>query len=169
MLMDRVFISIGSNLGDRISNCRKAVNEMAKFCNDVKVSSLYETEPVDKEDQPNFINAAAQIRTDLSPHQLLEKLNLIEEQLSRVRHEKWGPRTIDLDIIFYGNLILNDDDLIIPHPRAHLRQFVLEPICEIDPDFIYTGLDFSVLEALKKIEHKYIVTKLEESFTISQH
>lgn len=167
--MDRVFISIGSNLGDRISNCRKAANEMAKFCKYIKVSSLYETEPVDKEDQPNFINAAAEIRTDLTPHELLKKLNLIENQLGRVREEHWGPRTIDLDIIFYGDLILNDDDLIIPHPRAQLREFVLGPICEIDPNFIFPRLNISVLDVLNKIKNKKRVVKLSKPSTFFQH
>ncbi len=159
---------MGSNLGDKIGNCRKAVNEIAGFCEVIRVSSLYETEPVGKEDQPNFINCVSQIKTNLSPHKLLKKLNSIEEKLGRVRHEKWGPRTIDLDIIFYGQLVIKDDDLVIPHPRAHLRRFVLEPICESAPDFIHPGLDSSVLELLKLLEDNKKVIKREEQFTTSQ-
>jgi len=166
--MQRVFIAIGSNLGDKISNCRRAIDEIAGFCEIVKVSSLYETEPVGNEDQPNFINSVAEIRTDLSPHELLTHLNRIEEKLGRVRSEKWGPRTIDLDIIFYGDQIIKDDNLIIPHPRAHLRRFVLEPICEIAPEFIHSEIKISVLELLKNLPDNKKVIKRDELFTTSQ-
>ncbi len=166
--MQRVFIAIGSNLGDKISNCRRAIDEIAGFCEIVKVSSLYETEPVGNEDQPNFINSVAEIRTDLSPHELLAYLNRIEEKLGRVRSEKWGPRTIDLDIIFYGDQIIKDDNLIIPHPRAHLRRFVLESICEIAPEFIHSEIKISVLELLKSLPDNKKVIKRDEPFTTSQ-
>jgi len=166
--MQRVFIAIGSNLGDKISNCRRAIDEIAGFCEIVKVSSLYETEPVGNEDQPNFINSVAEIRTDLSPHELLTHLNRIEEKLGRVRSEKWGPRTIDLDIIFYGDQIIKDDNLIIPHPRAHLRRFVLEPICEIAPEFIHSEIKISVFELLKNLPDNKKVIKRDEPFTTSQ-
>lgn len=158
--MDKVFISIGSNLGDRKTNCKRALEEMAKFSVVVKVSSLYETEPVGNEYQPDFINLAAEISTDLTPHELLRHLNEIEERLGRVRTEKWGPRKIDLDIIFYGDLIIRDDDLIIPHPEAHLRQFVLESIYEIDPDLIYPGLGIPVCDVLRKLKNKKKVVKM---------
>ena len=166
--MDQVFISIGSNLGDRRAYCKRALEEMAGFSKVLKVSSLYETEPVGNEDQPDFINIAAEITTDMSPHNLLRHLNEIEERLGRVRYEKCGPRTIDLDIIFYGDLILNDDDLIIPHPAAHVRQFVLEPICEIDPDLIYPGLGITVFKVLQKLNNDKKVVKLNKLFTFSQ-
>jgi len=168
MKMHRVFIGIGSNLGDKIGNCRKALREIAGFAEIVKISSLYETEPVGKEDQPNFINCVVEINTDLSPHELLTHLKSIEDKLARVRGEKWGPRTIDLDIIFYDDLVMKDDDLIIPHPRAHLRRFVLEPICEIAPDFINPALEISTLELLEKLGDSKVVIKLEQPFTTSQ-
>jgi len=164
--MDNIFISIGSNLGDRISTCREAIKKMAELCDIVEISSLYETEPVGKEDQPNFINCAVKTRTDLSPQELLERLNSIEDTLGRVRDEKWGPRTIDLDIIFYYDLVINEKDLIIPHPRAHLRRFVLEPICEIAPDYRHPVLNQAVGALIKKCEDNKKVVKLEEEFTI---
>jgi 2-amino-4-hydroxy-6-hydroxymethyldihydropteridine diphosphokinase len=163
--MNRVFIGIGSNLGDKIDNCRKAINEITAFAEIVNVSSLYETEPVGNEDQPNFINCAVEIKTDLSPHELLSHLNSVEDKLGRVRGEKWGPRVIDLDIIFYDDLVMKDDDLIIPHPRAHLRRFVLEPICEIARDFIHPELKTSILELLEKLGDSKMVIKLEQPFT----
>jgi len=166
--MQRVFIAVGSNLGDKIDSCKEAINQIAGLCEIVKISSLYETEPVGNENQPNFINCVAEINTDLSPHELLKRLNLIEEKLGRVRDEKWGPRTIDLDIIFYNDLIMRDDNLIIPHPRAHLRRFVLEPLCEIAPEFIHPEFNLSVSELLTKIEDDKEVIKLDKPFTFSQ-
>lgn len=166
--MDNVFISLGSNIGDRIGYCRKAIESMREFSEIVEVSSLYETEPVGKEDQPNFINCAVQIRTELSPHQLLTKLNMIEETLGRVRDEKWGPRTIDLDIIFYNELVINDSDLTIPHPRAHLRRFVLDPIYEISPDYLHPMLNQTVSVLIKECKDKKQVVRLREKFTIHQ-
>ncbi|MCH7517497.1 MAG: 2-amino-4-hydroxy-6-hydroxymethyldihydropteridine diphosphokinase [Candidatus Dadabacteria bacterium] len=166
--MQRVFIGIGSNLGDTIGNCKIALDEIENFAEIVRISSLYETEPVGNEDQPNFINSVVEINTDLSPHELLTHLKSIEDKLGRVRGEKWGPRVIDLDIIFYDDLVMKDDDLIIPHPRAHLRRFVLEPICEIAPDFIHPELETSILELLEKLGDSKMVIKLEQSFTTSQ-
>ena len=168
IIMDKVFISIGSNLGDKEAYCRKAVEEIAAFSDIVKLSSLYETEPVDNQDQPNFINAAAEISTDYSPHDLLCKLNIIEKKLGRVRSEKYGPRTIDLDIIFYGDLIIEDDILVIPHPRAHLRKFVLAPICEIAPLLIFPGFGASISVVLHQIKDKGNVLKLHRPFTVFQ-
>ena len=159
--MSRVFISIGSNLGNKIDNCRQAIKEIAEFTKIVRASSLYETEPVGKEDQPNFINAAVEIETDLSPHELLTQLHVIENNLGRVREEKWGPRTIDLDIIFYDNLIIKDNDLIIPHPRAHERRFVLEPIKEIAPDFIDPDLKVSISDLLSNLNDEKSVIRLD--------
>ena len=166
--MQRVFIGIGSNLGDTIGNCKIALDEIGNFAEIVRISSLYETEPVGNEDQPNFINSVVEINTDLSPHGLLTHLKSIEDKLGRVRGEKWGPRVIDLDIIFYDDLVIKDDDLIIPHPRAHLRRFVLEPICEIAPEFIHPELEISILELLEKLGDSKVVIKLEQPFTISQ-
>jgi len=166
--MQRVFIGIGSNLGDTIGNCKIALDEIENFAEIVRISSLYETEPVGNEDQPNFINSVVEINTDLSPHELLTHLKSIEDKLGRVRGEKWGPRVIDLDIIFYDDLVMKYDDLIIPHPRAHLRRFVLEPICEIAPDFIHPELETSILELLEKLGDSKMVIKLEQSFTTSQ-
>jgi len=165
--MQRIFIALGSNLEDKIGNCRKALDEIGNFAEIVRISSLYETEPVGNEDQPNFINSVVEINTDLSPHELLTHLKSIEDKLGRVRGEKWGPRVIDLDIIFYDDLVMKYDDLIIPHPRAHLRRFVLEPICEIAPDFIHPELETSILELLEKLGDSKMVIKLEQSFTTS--
>lgn len=166
--MNRVFIGMGSNLGDRISYCREALDEMAGFSRITKVSSLYETDPVGKEDQPEFINCVVEINTELSAEELLKQLNLVEAKLGRVRHEKWGPRNIDLDIIFYSDKIINEENLEIPHPRAHLRRFVLQPLCEIAPEYIHPKLNLSVLELLNRLEDDKNVIKTGDPFTIAQ-
>lgn len=165
--MSRAFISIGSNLGDRVKYCRRAIEELAAFADILNISSLYETEPVDKEDQPEFINGVVEIDTDLSPHELLAKTKSIEDKLGRVRDEKWGPRTIDLDIIFYDDIILEDKDLEIPHPRVHLRRFVLEPLFEIAPNFIHPLYNISAKDLMDNIGDDKRVVRLEES-TASQ-
>ena len=155
-------------MGDRIGNCRHAIEEITEFSEIVKVSSIYETEAVGNEDQPDFINCAVKIKTELSPHDLLEHLNSIELSLGRVRTEKWGPRKIDLDIIFYGWQVINDDVLVIPHPRTHLRRFVLEPICEIAPDCIHPVLNLSIDDLLQECVDDKQVVKLDNEFTILQ-
>jgi len=150
--MAKTYISVGSNIGNRLENCRKAVAAIAELAKITAVSSVYETEPVGPKDQPDFINCAVEIETDLPPRKLLSELLSIEDALGRVRKERWRERAVDLDIIFYGSLAMNSDDLTIPHPRAHLRRFVLEPLAEIDPAFVHPVLGASVSELLEKVE-----------------
>jgi 2-amino-4-hydroxy-6-hydroxymethyldihydropteridine diphosphokinase len=163
--MPIAFIGIGSNLGSRIENCIKAVHEISNFASVLAVSSIYETEPVDKEDQPDFINCVIKIETALPPHGLLVSLESIESSLGRNREEKWGPRTIDLDIIFYDNLVIQTDELTIPHPRAHLRRFVLEPLCEIAPELVHPVLRVSVSKLLEELSDTKCVVRVGEFFT----
>lgn len=149
--MPIAFIGIGSNLGNRIENCAKGVEEISTFSKIIVVSSFYETEPVDKEDQPDFINCMIKIETAHSPLELLSFLKSLERQLGRKNKEKRGPRIIDFDIIFYDDLIIEINDLTIPHPRAHLRRFVLQPLFEIAPNFIHPVLRKSVSELLSEV------------------
>lgn len=164
--MPRVFISIGSNLGDRVRNCIKALNEISAFAKITRVSSVYETEPVGNEDQPDFINCAAEIETALLPEELLKHLQEIEDKLGRIRGNRWGPRVIDIDIIFYDDLIIDSEVLQIPHVSAHARRFVLEPICEIDPWLVHPGFGVPVYELLKDIEDKKKVVKTRDPSTL---
>ena len=166
--METVYISIGSNLGNREKSCRLAIEGISEFAKVSAVSSMYETEPVGYEEQPIFINCAIEIETDLSPHKLLDKLHSIENRLGRVREIKWGPRIIDLDIIFYGNEVVNDPDLTIPHPEAHKRRFVLEPLDEIAPTLEHPVLRQSIRELLASLRDHHKVEKLERRSTISQ-
>lgn len=164
--METVYISIGSNLGDRVQNSIRAIEGISEFAEVTAVSSFYETDPVGNEDQPPFINSVVEIKTDLSPHRLLQKLHSLEKKLGRLREIKWGPRTIDLDVIFYGNLTIKDSDLIIPHPEAHKRRFVLEPMEEIAPKRIHPSLKQSISELLKKLKDPHKVMKINPPINI---
>lgn len=130
-------ISLGSNLGDRLDRLQSAVDALADTPGlKVKaVSPVYETEPwgVDSDSQPAYYNAVVLVRTTLPPGSLLERGHAIEEALERVRDERWGPRTIDVDIVAYQDVISDDPTLTLPHPRAHERAFVLVPWHDIDP------------------------------------
>lgn len=144
----KVFIAIGSNLGDRVENCRKAVELIGKLPSTkvIRESSLYETEPWGYEDQPLFLNGAVEIETSLSPVELLVELKRVEAETGRQETFRWGPRAIDLDIVFYGDDVINEGGLTIPHPRAHERPFVLVPLKEIAPDLIHPVLKKTVSE-----------------------
>ncbi len=131
--MPRVYIGLGSNQGDAIANLREALKLMEGIngLRIIAVSSLYLTEPLGHSDQPWFHNCVAAIDTELSPGQLLKKLQQIENTLGRVRTVRWGPRTIDLDILLYNELRLDSENLTIPHPRMAERAFVMVPLAEI--------------------------------------
>lgn len=132
----KVVIALGSNIGDTKANLDLALT-MLREATDVKqVSSYYSTKPVGYTDQPDFLNAVCIIETELPAMALLAMLQGIEKVMGRERKIKWGPRTIDLDIIQYGDLISKAEELTLPHPRAHERKFVLEPWHEIEPDAI---------------------------------
>jgi 2-amino-4-hydroxy-6-hydroxymethyldihydropteridine diphosphokinase len=150
----RVYIGIGSNLGDRESNIRQAVDQLAALpqCRLVRLSSLYDSDPVGLLDQPPFLNAVAMLECELPPKQLLWNLNLIESRLGRVRAGHWGPRTIDLDILFYSNLVLEEPELTIPHPEVENRAFVLIPLNEIDPFLPHPRTGLVVSEMLKRLK-----------------
>jgi len=146
------YIGIGSNLGNRQKNCLRAIELLQK--KDIivtKRSSLYETEPWGVKDQPRFINMAVEIDTSLEPKELLKILKNIEKELGREKSSKWGPRIIDLDILLFDDIILNKDNLKIPHPLMHERDFVLRPLCEIAPDIYHPLLKMSMHELMQKI------------------
>jgi 2-amino-4-hydroxy-6-hydroxymethyldihydropteridine diphosphokinase len=164
--MPRVLISLGSNLGDRVLNCKKALGEISGFAEILRVSSAYETEPIGHEDQPYFINCAAEIETALPPLELLGRLHEVERGLGRLRGETWGPRIIDIDIIFYDDLIIDTEELTIPHVSAHARRFVLEPICEINPMFVHPGFGVRIYVLLNNLDDDKKVVKAGEPSTL---
>jgi 2-amino-4-hydroxy-6-hydroxymethyldihydropteridine diphosphokinase len=140
--MTRAYVGLGSNLGDREHMIWGAVHMLA-FNPDVEVvavSTLRETDPVGYLDQPPFLNAAAALDTELSPDALLDLLLAVERELGRTRGgPRFGPRTIDLDLLLYGDETVDEPGLTVPHPRLHERVFALEPLAELDPDLVVPG------------------------------
>ncbi len=158
MLYKNVFLLLGGNLGDRVSNlrhCNTLIEELLGPI--VENSSIYETEPWGKSDQPSFLNQALQIETSLPPMELLSACLTIEKKMGRSRDEKWGARVIDIDIIYFDGQILNSIDLILPHPRMAERKFVLTPLAEINPSFVHPVLLKTNEELLKECKDQLSV------------
>jgi 2-amino-4-hydroxy-6-hydroxymethyldihydropteridine diphosphokinase len=132
----RAFVGIGSNLGDREATIRAAIDALPGV---IAVSQLRETDPVGVTDQPAFLNGAVALETELSPRELLDRLLAVERELGRERRERWGPRTIDLDLLLYGDEAIDEAGLTVPHPRLHERRFVLEPLADIAPALVIQG------------------------------
>ena len=132
----KAVIALGSNIGNPKENLDLALAFLREATEVKAVSSYYTTKPVGYEDQPDFVNAVCIIETELPALELLNMMHGIEKSMGRERTIKWGPRTIDLDIIQYGSMLSNAEELTLPHPRAHERMFVLEPWAEIEPDAI---------------------------------
>jgi 2-amino-4-hydroxy-6-hydroxymethyldihydropteridine diphosphokinase len=137
----RAFVGLGANLGDREGTIGEAVRLLGERdgVHVVAVSTLRETDPVGVVDQPRFLNGAALVETDLGPRELLDALLAVERELGRVRDERWGPRTIDLDLLVFGEIELEEPGLTVPHPRLHERRFALEPLAELDPELTIPG------------------------------
>jgi 2-amino-4-hydroxy-6-hydroxymethyldihydropteridine diphosphokinase len=136
LALTRAYIGIGSNMDDPVAQVRKAIDALCALGEIATVSSLYRTAPWGKTDQPEFVNAAVALDTDLRPRPLLHALKWLERELGRDQQgERWGPRRIDFDILAYGNERIDDGDLVIPHPRLHERAFALVPLAEIAPSY----------------------------------
>lgn len=144
-----VYIALGSNIGDRQKNLEIALNEIKKIATITKQSKIHETDPVDYKNQNKFINMAIELKTKLSPSELLKKLQEIEQKMGRKREIEKGPRVIDLDILLYNKEIINRPNLKIPHPTMHQRSFVLEPLSEIAPKIKHPVLNQTINELRK--------------------
>jgi 2-amino-4-hydroxy-6-hydroxymethyldihydropteridine diphosphokinase len=158
-----VAVALGSNLGDRRAHLQYAVSRLQLLLQDSRVSTFSETEPVGAEGQPLFLNGAMVGRFDRQPRELLQSLMLIERERGRERSTRWAARTLDLDLILFGNQILNEPDLIVPHPRFRERVFVLEPLAEIAPDLIDPVTGLTVEEILKRSERSNRSNRSERS------
>ena len=152
----------GSNLGEREENLNRASRQLAEKVGDVlKYSCFYESEPWGNKDQPAFINQALMVSTSLSPELLLHSIHEIEKGMGRIRNQKWEARIIDIDIIFYDDIVMGVAGLTIPHPEFANRTFAILPVMEIAPDFIHPQRRLSIQEILNKSDDKGKVTKLK--------
>jgi 2-amino-4-hydroxy-6-hydroxymethyldihydropteridine diphosphokinase len=151
-------IALGSNVGDREANFRQAVAGLKRLGEVKAVSSFYETDPVGYTDQPKFLNAAALLETELEPLPLLHALIEIERAAGRDRSiaPPKGPRTLDLDLLLYGDCVLSGPELTLPHPEMHTRRFVLEPLAEIAPRFVHPAQNKTIIQLLHGLPHDYL-------------
>jgi len=148
-----VYLSLGANIEDREQYIKDAISSLKAF-EKIECSSFYETTPWGNLRQKNFLNTVCVVKTDKKPTEILSIIKSIEKGLGRKRITKWGPRTIDIDILFYGDMVIHTADLIIPHPHISERRFVLVPLSKIAPDFIHPVLKKTVEQMLKKCKDK---------------
>ncbi|SPF33236.1 2-amino-4-hydroxy-6-hydroxymethyldihydropteridinepyrophosphokinase [Syntrophobacter sp. SbD1] len=165
--MKKAAIGVGSNQGDSVRICLEVFNLLRNHpaVSIFRASSLYRTSPVGEQEQDWFINAAVVVQTRLEPLALLELMLDVEKSFGRVRTKKWGPRTLDLDILFYENIQLDLPGLKVPHPLMSERLFVLKPLAEIEPDWVHPVLGLSVYEMLNRLvefDHQQQIQKLEK-------
>ncbi len=161
----RVYLSLGSNLGDREAHLRNAIERLGTLGTVLHISSLYETEPVELTEQPWFLNCAVVLETEKMPKQLLSATQDIERELGRRRPPNLtkGPRPIDIDILLFGNSIVDTPQLVIPHPALHKRRFVLEPLAEIAPDQRHPVLKRTIRELLDALPAGQAVRRLNQT------
>lgn len=135
-MMKTVYIALGSNLDNPLEQLKQAVNSLQKLGEDLVVSPFYGSKPLGPQDQPDYVNAVVKIRTDLPPCKLLDELQRIENEQGRVRLRRWGERTLDLDILLYGDEQIETERLTVPHYDMHNREFVIVPLYDLNPDLI---------------------------------
>jgi 2-amino-4-hydroxy-6-hydroxymethyldihydropteridine diphosphokinase len=163
----KAFVGLGSNLGERETQIRMALDDLARLADTrlVRVSSLYDTEPLGEVDQPHFLNAVALLETELAPRQLLWNLQLVERRLGRVRGKRWGPRTMDLDLLLYGQAVIEESGLQVPHPELARRAFVLVPLLELDPHLVHPVTGRTLLDHLSQLDARPMVRKRSRPWT----
>jgi 2-amino-4-hydroxy-6-hydroxymethyldihydropteridine diphosphokinase len=151
--MTNVYLLIGSNVGNREKNLEKAIDEIEKGIGAIdKKSKIYSTEPWGEKDQDDFLNQALSIKSKLKPKAILKKIAEIEKKIGREETFKWGPREIDIDILFYGDELISEIDLTVPHPFLHERRFTLIPLSEIAPELYHPIIGASIIDLLVECE-----------------
>jgi len=159
--MFEVFLLLGGNIGDRLLYLQTAVDQLEqKVGKLIKKSSVYETQAWGKTTEPDYLNQVILLETNLAPRDVLKAILEIELALGRKREEKWGSRTMDIDILFYDNDIINEAGLVIPHSELHKRRFTLEPLSEIAPEFVHPLLNKSISQLKNNLEDCLVVKKL---------
>lgn len=167
----RVYLALGSNVGDRERHLQQAVEQLAGVMRLLRASSTYETKPMYVTDQPNFLNLVLEAETDSFPRMLLRRTKAIEQDLGRGPGIRNGPRTIDIDILFFGRFVIETPDLAIPHPRLAERRFVLEPLAELAPELrhpvtkktVKQMLAATAPEGIKKLAHRVALPELKRA------
>ena len=157
----KAYVGLGSNLGEREAMIRLALDDLARMPGTtlLRASSLYDTEPMGEGEQPNFLNAVVQLDTELTARQLLWNLMLIEKRLGRVRTQKWGPRTMDLDLLLFGDQVIEEPDLRVPHPELVRRSFVLVPLVELDPMLVHPVTGETLVSHLSRLGARPLVKR----------
>lgn len=156
------YIGIGSNIGDKLRNCERAISEILRLDRHklLAKSSLFRTQPIGYTSQDWFVNGVIKIETDLEAHELLRTLKTIESQLGRAKTLRWGPRTMDLDVLFFDDIEIRTEELQIPHPLIQNRQFVLVPLAEIDRELVHPILKKTIQQLLSDLKEDQRVEKL---------
>ncbi|QEC74983.1 2-amino-4-hydroxy-6-hydroxymethyldihydropteridine diphosphokinase [Mucilaginibacter ginsenosidivorax] len=156
-----VFLLLGSNLGDRKLLLNEAIERIeADVAPVLQASSVYETQSWGKTDAPDYLNQVLMLQTGLTAREVLRRILAIELLMGRRREEKWGSRTIDIDILFYGDAIIDEPDLKIPHPEMHKRRFTLEPLAELAPEFEHPGIKKNILRLKSELIDDLVVKKV---------
>ena len=158
-----VYLSLGSNIGDRESHLRDAISRLEKKGRIKSIASFYETEPVEFTDQARFLNCALALETEEAPEQLMESVLHIEQEMGRKRQQDKGPRTIDIDILLFSDTIIDSPKLTIPHPAMHERRFVLQPLAEIAPEVRHPVLKKTIRELLGALPAGQAVEKVQKT------
>jgi 2-amino-4-hydroxy-6-hydroxymethyldihydropteridine diphosphokinase len=159
-----VYLSLGSNLGNREANLRTAIEKLKEIGNPVAVSAFYETEPVEVQSQPWFLNCAVKLDTEKMPRQLIAAILALEQEMGRQRKQQKGPRTIDIDILLFGSSVIEIPSLTVPHPKMQERRFVLEPLAEIAPDARHPVFKRTIRELRDALPAGQTVKKMSEGF-----
>lgn len=152
--MHTVFLGLGANVGDKKENIKRAIQLLSEKIDQLVVASIYETKPWGYKEQDNFLNTAIKGISPLSPIELFKFVKDVEARVGRIKRFKWGPREIDIDILFYDDLVYKNHILEIPHPRLNERDFVLKPLIDLDPEFVHSVFKKTVRQLYKKLSAK---------------